>query len=332
MSFDISWLWNTLQGVVGSIQSWFSSLWNVAQSITNAGQGIFSGLASIGSMLWDAINRFAQTIGSWFYNAYQTIYNGIIYFANTFGQFINNAFSWIGSGISWIAQQIYNFGQWLYNGLVWIWNMVSNIVSSIWNTITQFFSGIASAVGSWWNNVISGVNSWFTNLIIRIRSKIVNTIIADVSIFFGWKSIERMISSRSFNDICFSLLGLLGSPIAGYIFANIVDKLIPMPSTSPINLIPEISTFTYSPPSMTVPTPIEKTAPTLGTTPPAVVIGAGLPFDITLSIIRSPTVDYTLASSDFSLGIIQPPAYDYSLETTDLNLTMPTIYFEAEVS
>jgi hypothetical protein len=311
MAFDLSWIWASLQGIVSSIQSWFSSLWKVTQDITNTGQGIFSGLVAFGSQIWDAICKFAETIGSWFYNAFKWIYDGFCYIANVFGQWVSTAFSWIGSAFAWIAQQIYNFGMWIYNGLTFIWNWIVNMAQGVWNAITQFFSGIASAIGSWWSSVVSGINSWFSNLVIGIRRKIVQTIMADVSIYFGWKSMERLTHASGLKDAGLSILGLLSAPFVGYLFGNVINGLIPTPSTTPIQLIPEIAPFTYSPPPLTIETPTEKPTPYMGVTPTPPVVGAGLPYDIALRIPRA-------------------PAYDYTTKTTDASLRMPSLSLEAE--
>jgi hypothetical protein len=331
MSYDLSWLWNALFGVAAPIISWFNSLWDATSQIVNTGQGIFTGLVAFGSQLWDAISKFAQTIGSWFYNAFKWIYDGFCYIANVFGSWMNTAFSWIGSAVAWVAQQIYNFGNWLYNGLTFVWNWIVNALIGVWNAITGFFGGIASAIGSWWGNVVSGINSWFTSLVVGIRNKLMQTIIADVSIYFGWKSMERLTSAKSLKDAGFSLLGLIGSPFVAYLFGNIINGMIPTPSTTPMQLIPEIPMFTYSPPSLTIQTPTEKLSPYMGVTPTPPVVGAGLPYDIALRVFNAPTYDYTTSSSDASLTM-PPRVYDATLETTDNSLTMPSISYEYEVA
>jgi hypothetical protein len=252
-------------------------------------------------------------MGSWFYNAFEWLYDGLCYIANVFGQWVSTAFSWIGSAFAWIAQQIYNFGNWIYNGLTFIWNWIVNMATGVWNAIIQFFSGVASAIGSWWGSIVSGINSWFTNLVISIRNKIVQTIMADVSIYFGWKSMERLITVSSVKDAGLSILNLIGAPLLGYLFGSIVDGLIPTPSTTPIQLIPEITPFTYSPPSLTITTPTEKPTPYMGTAPAPVAIGAGLPYDITLRIPRAPSYDFTTTTTDRSLGM---PAIAYEYEVS----------------
>jgi hypothetical protein len=331
MSYDLSWLWNALFGVASPIISWFNSLWSATSQIVNTGQGIFTGLVAFGSQIWDAICKFAETIGSWFYNAFKWIYDGLSYIADVFGSWMNTAFGWIGSAIAWVAQQIYNFGNWLYNGMVYIWNWIVNTAQAVWGAIGDFFSGVASAIGSWWGSVVNGVNSWFTNLIVGIRNKIVQTLMADVSIYFGWKSMEKLIGASSLKDAGFGFMGLLGSPFMGYIFANIVNGLIPTPSTTPMQLIPSIAPFTYSPPSLSIVTPTEKPTPYMGVTPTPPVVGAGLPYDIALRVFGAPTYDYTTSSTDASLTA-PSTVYDATLETTDNNLTMPSISYEYQVA
>jgi hypothetical protein len=262
MSFDLSWLWTTLQQIVSSIQSWFSNLWTVAQNITNTGQGIFSGLVAFGSQIWDAIIKAFDAIGKWFYNAFNWIWQGLVGLGQTLGGWLSTAFQWLASGIQWVANGIWSLGSWLYNGLVFIWNWIINAIKGVWNALMGIFSGIASAIGSWWSNIVNGVNTWITNLVIGIRNKITKTIIADVSIYFGWKAVDKLIAAKGLKDAGLSVLGLLASPLVGYLFGNIVNGLIPTPSTEPIQLIPTIAPFTYTPPSLTVETPTERIPPT----------------------------------------------------------------------
>jgi hypothetical protein len=312
MSYDLSWLWNALFGVASPIISWFTSLWDATSQIVNTGQGIFTGLVAFGTQLWDAITKAFNTIGGWFYNAFNWIWQGLNALGNWFWQGLTWLGGALGSAFSWIAQQLYNFGMWLYNGLTFVWNWIVNALIGVWNAITSFFGGIASAIGSWWGNVVSGINSWFTSLVVGIRNKLMQTIIADVSIYFGWKSMERLTSASTLKDAGFSLLGLIGSPFVAYLFGNIINGMIPTPSTTPMQLIPEIPMFTYSPPSLTIQTPTEKPSPTLGY-PPTYGVGYGLPYDVTLKIPHAPSYDFTTA-------------------TNDRSLTMPSITYEYEVS
>jgi hypothetical protein len=328
MSLDLGWLWNFLTQIGGTVTSWFNNIWSSAQNIVNTGQGIFSGLMSFGSIIWDAITKAFDTIGKWFWNAFKWIYDGIKYWAEIFGQWFSHAFQWIGSGLNWIAQQIWGFGQWLYNGLIYAWNLIVNMATGVWNAITQFFSGIASGIGSWWSSVVSGLNSWFSNLVVGIRRKLVQTVMADVGIYFGWKSMERLTHASGLKEAGLSLLGLLSAPFVGYLFGNMINGIIPSPSTTPIQLIPEIPPFTYTPPSLAIGYPTERPYPELGTPPsaPPLTTERGLPYDVTSDISLNydaaistcdktasitTTID-TMLQTDFSASITSTVEYEVS--------------------
>jgi hypothetical protein len=326
MSLDLGWLWNLLTQIAQSITSWFSNVWSAAQNIVNTGQGIFSGLVSFGSIIWDAITKAFNTLGSWFYNAFKWIYDGVTYWADIFGQWFSHAFQWIGSGLNWIAQQIWSFGQWIYNGLTYVWNLIVNVFTGVWNAITQFFSGIASAIGSWWSGVVGGLNSWFSNLIVGIRRKLIQTIIADVSIYFGWKSMERLTHASGLKEAGLSVLGLLGAPFVGYLFGNMINGIIPSPSTTPIQLIPEIPPFTYIPPSLVIGLPTERPYPELGTPPsaPPLTTERGLPYDVTPNI--SLKYDATISTCDKTASITT--TIDTTLQTDFSASITSTIEYE----
>jgi len=333
MSYDLDWLWRLLGELTDAVISWFQSLWDVTQKIVNTGQGIFTGLVAFGSALWDAITKAFYTLGAWLCDAFKWIYDGIKYWAEIFGQWFSNAFQWIGSGLNWIAQQIWSFGQWIYNGLTYVWDLIVNVFTGVWSVITQFFSGIASAIGSWWSNVVGGLNSWFSNLIVGIRRKLVQTIMTDVSIYFGWKSMERLTHASGLKEAGLSVLGLLSAPFVGYLFGNMINGIIPSPSTTPIQLIPEIPPFSYTPPPLAIGYPTERPYPELGTPPPSPLLTTerGLPYDLTLRMPRPLTYDYTTASTDRSLTM-PSTTYDTTLSTTDNSLTTPSITYEYEVS
>jgi hypothetical protein len=138
----------------------------------------------------------------------------------------------------------------------------------------------------------------------------IQTLMADVGIYFGWKSMERLMSASSFKDAGFSILGLISAPFVGYLFGSMVNGLIPTPSTTPMQLIPEITPFTYTPPTLEIQTPIEKPAPYMGVAPTPPTAGAGLPYDFALRMPSAPTCDYTTTTKDASLGM---PATAYEV-------------------
>ncbi|MEM1562946.1 MAG: hypothetical protein QW734_07895 [Candidatus Bathyarchaeia archaeon] len=315
MSFDLSWLWNTLNAITSAIQTWFSSIWETVQSITNTGQGIFAGLANLGSSLWDAIIKAFQTLGSAFVDAFNWIWQGLKALGETLGGWLSTMGQWISYGIQWVGSALWSFGSWLYSAFTFIWNWVVNALTGLWSALTGFFSGLQSAIGGWWNAVVGSINAWFTGLIVGIRRKLIQTIMADVSIYFGWKSIERLINAHTLKDAGFSLLGLLASPFVGYMFGSIADGLIPSPSTEPIQLIPSIPMLEYSPPPLAIEKPTERIPPEmippqLPTIPP---VGYSPIQEKTLSMVK-PTFEYrwdagfdkslSLPSIEFIAGVL----------------------------
>jgi hypothetical protein len=331
MSFDLSRLWNILTGIINAITSWFSGVWEVAQNIINTGQGLFAGLVALGSYLWDAITTAISTFGTAFVNAFQSIFSGIKYWVDGFGSWFSNAVAWIGSGIGNIGQQIFNFGQWIYNGILYMWNWINNALSGVWEGIASWFSGVSTSLANWWSNIIVGVNTWFTNLLRGFRAKIIQTIMADLAIAGAWKAGERVLHSHNLSDLGFGLMGILLSPLVGFLVGKIVDAVVPIPSTSVYPLIPDVSAFTYTPPSIVIEKPAEKPAPSMGVPPTPPAVGAGLPYDLSLGMPSAPTYDYTTVSTDRSLTM-PSTTYDTTLSSTDNSLAMPLITYEYEVS
>jgi hypothetical protein len=126
-------------------------------------------------------------------------------------------------------------------------------------------------------------------------------------------------------------MGILLSPLVGFLVGKIVDAVVPMPSTSTYPLIPDVSAFTYTPPSIVIEKPAEKPAPSMGVLPTPPAVGAGLPYDLTLQVPRAPSWDCTTATRDSSLTM-PSTTYDTTLNTTDKSLTMPSITYEYAVS
>jgi len=307
LSFDLSWLWETLNSIVSTIESWFSSLWEQAQNITNTGQGIFSGLIAFGTQLWDAITKFGSTVGDAFKTAFDYIKQGLENASNVLGGWINSAFGWIGSGVAFLGQQVYNFGAWIWSGINTLANWFVNALTTIWNNIVNWFYGLTDTLNTWWSGVTSTVNSWWTNLMISIRNKIKQTVLANITIMYAWKGGERILTAKSIKDMGLGVLGLALSPITGAVVGSIVDAVIPTPSTAVFPLIPEVTAFTYSPPTVEVTppppaeTPAPPTIPEAGT-PPAIPGWVISLIDKTASIETSYTVNW-LAGKDLTASI-----------------------------
>jgi hypothetical protein len=262
MGFDLSWLWEFLNSIGSTINSWFSTIWTQAVNIINTGQGIFSGLIAFGSQLWDAILKFGETVGQFFQDAYNYLATGITNAFNVFGQWLNNAFTFLSEGVTWIGNQLYNFGNWFYNSVLYIWNWIVNTATGIWTALTEWFSGVATALGTWWGSVTTSINTWWSNLLIGFRNKIITTIQADIAISMAWKASERILNPSKLEDVGYGLFGMVASPLVGRLLGELVNAIVPMPATTTYPLIPTIGGFSYTPPSLNITTPTEKSPPT----------------------------------------------------------------------
>jgi len=304
MSFDLSWLWETLNSITSTLSSWFSGIWDVVETIGNTGQGIFSGLVAFGSQLWDGIIKALGVFGEWIYNAFNYIYMGLIGLGNAFGEWLSNAFTWLASGIQWVASGVYSFGNWLYNGLVFVINWIINSIQAIWNNIIAWFSGVATSISEFWGSVTSSVNSWFTNLILGFRTKMVETITADLTISLAWKSAERFMNFTNIKEIGYGLIGILSSPVIGRLVGEIINSIIPTPTTSTYPLIPTLPSIEYTPPSLEIETPTEPTPPS-GISTPA-VYGFRPVVEATPTIYNPTLLTSLIASSGQTLNIPNP--------------------------
>lgn len=292
MSFDLSWFWNWLQGVVDTIASWFNSLWGVAQQITNTGQGLFAGLATVASGLWDSLRWLADQI----YGGLKWFYDGLV----SIGEALKGFGEWIWNALAGIPSAIYGFGQWLWNGLLWVANVVGQALANVWNAIVEGIEWLWNQLVNAYNAFVEGINTWWTNTIVWFRQKLKQTIMADLTIFMSWKGAEKALERGDWKAIMILPVGALAGAFAGAVFAEIVDAMIPTPSTTVFQLVPSMTLPSISLPRVTapyVPTPAVPAAPEV----PA--IGYGLPYDIILDLGLNIVIDTSTESSDTTLNI-----------------------------
>jgi hypothetical protein len=144
----------------------------------------------------------------------------------------------------------------LINGLIYvgkqIYDFFVNIGTTLYSAITSFKTS---------------VDNWFFNIISKFREKIKSSIMFSVSTHIAWKSVENIPKGNFMGGF----LGLISSPIFGYIMSEIIDSLLPTPST-PISPIPNIPSITM--PSLTLE---EKySIPPSPSTPTTTVVGVGV--------------------------------------------------------
>jgi hypothetical protein len=105
-------------------------------------------------------------------------------------------------------------------------------------------------------------------------------------------------------------LGLVLAPVAGAVVTEIVDKIIPTPSSEQVNIFPPFSlpSWTWTPFSptkpeyLTAPSVSALQQPVTPTVTPVTPVGYGLPYDVTLEKIE---ISYT-ASISSSDGLLEP--------------------------
>ena len=265
---DLSWLWEILKSIVDTIKDWFSKIWETAQNITNTGQGLFAGLSAFGSALWDAIVSFGEMLSGGFLYAFDKLKKGL----ENLGSYIWGAFlsglQAIGSGLGWIANQLYGFGKWLYNGFSWVVKVIGNVIAGIVDWFGTVLSQMLSTLGSWYDNLRTGINQWFTGLFTAFRRKLKQSIVASLTITVSYRSLERLPEAKNLLDY----VKVMANPVIGYLgsyfIAEMIDKLIPMPSTSVFEVCPPISLPSYTPPKYSYALPPEPTPPETPPTPP----------------------------------------------------------------
>jgi hypothetical protein len=247
----------------------------ILEDIQNALQNAWNWFSGIGASVSDALSG----IGAW-------IYQGIVYLSNIFGQWISSGLSWIGSGVAWLGQQLYNFGQWLWNGLLWLGNAIVNAFKAVFEWIYGIATNAFNTFLSWAGGFVNFFNTWITNIILGFRSKLKQLIAYNITM----AGIEKTVSSFFTEPSLKKLGGFIIAPLAGAFIAEIVDKLIPTPSTEPLQIFPWF------------------TAPAISVTPIAVP---------EIPVPEAPSIG---SWQNFGAGVgIQPPAYGGYTTVKQLN-------------
>jgi len=266
MAIDFSWFWEALRTIVDTINTWFSDLWTQVQNITNTGQGLFAGLVAFGTQIWDAFIKGMRELGEWLSGAYKWIGDGLVSLGEWLGKNLMYGLQVLSIGFSWIAGHIYNFGNWLWNSLRWLGEQILNILRDIWDWFTTLWSQLLTTIRDWYDSMRTTLNTWFSNLFIGFRAKLKQTIIANITIATAYKTIEKIPDITKFEDLPITIAKIIINPIMGYIggsfIAEVIDNLVPTPTTPSIEFIPPLSLPTYTPPAPTITIAPEPTAPT----------------------------------------------------------------------
>ena len=321
MSWSLTDFWNWIQGAVYQISNFFSQLWEQAQNILNTGQGIFYGLASIGSAIWDSLRWFADQIYSGFSELVKIgewVFNSL----KNFGE-------WIWKAFSNLPNAIYSAFEWLYNGIVWAGKQIMKALEGFYNWLIQFWNNLVDNVTAWYEGWRSALNTWWSSIFLTMRNKLKQSIIANVSIPLIWKSAEAIKDKGVLKGSAMFFASLFIGPIAGYISAEVIDALIPKPSTTYFELLPPLTIPKLSPPQLVIEEAEEKLPPEKVPTP---LIGYGLPYDISLTLPEI-ELSYVPPIAPYDIPLSLPPISMWAGRTKVMpfSLRMPSIYYEYDI-
>jgi len=228
---------------------------NFVDWLSGIGQTLNETYGQLGAGIVGGLSALANAIIQFF----QSVYDAIVYFSNavqnalnTLASWISGGLSYIGTGISKIGESLYQFGLQIWNGIVDFVNGFISVIENGINWLINQFMNVYNTVRDWITSTLNGFNTWWTNLIISIRNKIKMTIKTDIMMYFTWKSFDKMTEAKGIFDFIRPIGVLFTSAIMGEIFANVVDTVLPTPSTEPIPLIPtiELPEVTLSPVSI----------------------------------------------------------------------------------
>lgn len=314
MAIDFSWLINACNAIVTNINSFFSGIWSSVGQIVNVGQGVYAGLVNFGAWLYQGL-----------VDAFKWIWDGLTAVGNYLWQGLMSIGTGILNAFTWIGTQLYNFGQWLWagiqgfanmilNGIIYIANSVYGFFVSVYNTLWTFIVGFKTSIDQWWHDTIVG-----------FRTKLKQSIMFSVTTDIVWKSShtipDRLMSAKNMNEMGTGLIGALGAiivaPITGFLLAEMLDLMVPTPTSTIYKVTPDLGAMSLTPPTLEEKYPI----PQAPTAPGAITVGVGV----------SPVAAQILMGSiDKLMAVIVPVSA--AIFTEDVESLTPTVTVTPELT
>jgi len=269
MGIDFSGLLAAFNQIAVNINTFFAGIFNSVTQVANTGQGIYSGLVNFGGWIYQGLK-----------DAFMSIYNGLAWVGNQFFAAYQVVASAFGNAINFIGTNIYNFGQWVWAGIQGFANMIANGVIYIANQIYNFLVGA-------WNTIYTAIigfqttlNNWWGGLMVSIRNKIKASIIFSLTTHIAWASAEgipqRLMSSKTPEEMGVGMLGALAgicfAPIPGVLLAEMLDFILPTPTTTYSPITPPLPSISLTPPTLEPQAP----APSTPTTPGVPQVGVNI--------------------------------------------------------
>lgn len=243
-------VWEDLQEGWSKFDDWLGTIGQIlSETYGQLGQGIMSGLMWIGSKIKDA---------------FEWLYDGMVWLGNKFkealdklSEWITCGLQWIGSGLSWIGQNLSNFGHWLYNGILagirWILNAFSTVLNWIGGLLSSIWNSLCNIPATFIEGFNVMISSWTTSL----RGKFKNLFIVNTMIPALGHGIENLTQKPSLGAV----LGLIITPLASVVIAEVLDTMIPRPESKTITIFPAMSLPTWESPVVEVDFPPEEEPP-----------------------------------------------------------------------
>jgi len=277
--------------LMGNVQQTFSNWLNAfANFFDFLFRGFTSGFTWLATAFYNAFAWIGQQIfnlGNWFYSGFVAIGQAL----GAIGNFILNALIYIGN-------QLYNFGQWLYNQLVAFGQLIMNALEGLWNALVGVVNYIWNTLVGAWNNFVAGINNWWVGILQVVRSKMQQLIVANLTITATWKAGERFQKKPSVRNLAGIVLVPIGTYIASSIIAAFITSFIPIPSTTPFQLVPPLNIGQLNIGTTTLSRTITTTPPTAPPTPS--VGGLGITSSLPSTQVSVTHGNQAAASDDLS--------------------------------
>lgn len=284
MAIDFSWIITALNNIATNITDFFSSLWTEAQNIVNTGQGLYAGLVNFGGWLYQGLR-----------DAYDSLSAGLKVIGDAFSQ-IGDAFL---SGWNYLSENLFAFGTALWSGIQGFANAIVLNISSMFNSIYAFLSDVAVSFFTTVSDFKTATDTWYANLMIGIRNKMKASILFSVTTHIAWNSMARIPKAKSLMDFGYALGGIILAPIPAFLISELLDVLIPIPTTTTFKVAPDLGSISITPPTVTPdvswpPSPsAPPSGPFTGVSERTLIIG--LNYDVNYMVGQDATLDIGLS-------------------------------------
>ena len=243
-------VWQDVQQAIVNFFDWLTGVGGkVAEPMFQLGSWIAQGLSSL---------------GAWLHSAFEWIYSGLEWLGSKFvegltwiWQGLNNLAGSLGAALTWVGSGIYSIGQWVWNGLLWLGRTILKALQDAWNWLLQQIINVWNWVVDTVESFVDSINDWWTGFIKSLREKWKEFLIVNMTIPMVWKATEKVIT----NPTTESVLGWLASPFVGVVTGEILDALLPIPTSKKVTLFPPLKLPRWDYQPITVELPPEPTTP-----------------------------------------------------------------------